>query len=85
MLPFSFLLPFVDMNKIKMNMFKPEISFQFCFVDFSFCRVGLKSCSISISDSEHEQGRHILYPLKAPITTAADDIHKYIFIVFQRK
>ena len=23
--------------------------------------------------------------LKAPITTAADDIYKYIFIVFQRK
>ena len=23
--------------------------------------------------------------LKAPITTAADDIHKYFFIVFQRK
>ena len=23
--------------------------------------------------------------LKAPITTAADDIHKYIFIIFQRK
>ena len=23
--------------------------------------------------------------LKAPITTAADDIHKYIFIVFQKK
>ena len=28
-----------------------------------------------------------VYPLtlKAPITTAADDIHKYFFIVFQRK
>ena len=25
-----------------------------------------------------------LFTLKAPITTAADDIHKYIFIVFQR-
>ena len=23
--------------------------------------------------------------LKVPITTAADDIHKYFFIVFQRK
>ena len=23
--------------------------------------------------------------LKAPITNAADDIHKYLFIVFQRK
>ena len=23
--------------------------------------------------------------LKAPITTAADDIHKYFFVVFQRK
>ena len=23
--------------------------------------------------------------LKAPVTTAADDIHKYFFIVFQRK
>ena len=23
--------------------------------------------------------------LQAPITTAADDIHKYFFIVFQRK
>ena len=26
-----------------------------------------------------------LLTLKAPITTAADDIHKYFFIVFQRK
>ena len=26
-----------------------------------------------------------LYPQLAPITTAADDIHKYFFIVFQRK
>ena len=26
-----------------------------------------------------------LLSLKAPITTAADDIHKYFFIVFQRK
>ena len=26
-----------------------------------------------------------LLALKAPITTAADDIHKYFFIVFQRK
>ena len=27
----------------------------------------------------------IILTLKAPITTAADDIHKYVFIVFQRK
>ena len=27
----------------------------------------------------------ILLILKAPVTTAADDIHKYLFIVFQRK
>ena len=27
----------------------------------------------------------IYLTLKAPITTAADDIHKYFFIVFQRK
>ena len=26
-----------------------------------------------------------LLTLKAPIMTAADDIHKYFFIVFQRK
>ena len=26
-----------------------------------------------------------LLTLKAPIKTAADDIHKYFFIVFQRK
>ena len=26
-----------------------------------------------------------MFTLKAPITTAADDIHKYFFIVFQRK
>ena len=28
---------------------------------------------------------HNLLTLKAPITTAADDIHKYVFIVFLRK
>ena len=28
--------------------------------------------------------QHLL-TLKVPITTAADDIHKYFFIVFQRK
>ena len=28
---------------------------------------------------------NIALTLKAPITTAADDIHKYLFIVFQRK
>ena len=27
----------------------------------------------------------VVLTLKAPITTAADDIHKYFFIVFQRK
>ena len=27
---------------------------------------------------------HYLLTLKAPITTAIDDIHKYFFIVFQR-
>ena len=27
----------------------------------------------------------ILWTLKGPIMTAADDIHKYFFIVFQRK
>ena len=32
------------------------------------------------------KGRQSVVPLtlKAPITTAADDIHKYFFIVFQR-
>ena len=29
--------------------------------------------------------RRIFLTLKAPITTAADDIHKYVFIVFQKK
>ena len=32
----------------------------------------------------HYFGPQPLTP-KAPITTAADDIHKYFFIVFQRK
>ena len=32
-------------------------------------------------DKPHENGIHSL-TLKAPITTAADDIHKYFFIVF---
>ena len=27
----------------------------------------------------------LLLTLKAPIMTAADDIHKYFFIIFQRK
>ena len=27
----------------------------------------------------------LMLTLKAPVTTAADDIHKYFFIVFQRK
>ena len=27
----------------------------------------------------------MMLTLEAPITTAADDIHKYFFIVFQRK
>ena len=27
----------------------------------------------------------IMLTLKAPVTTAADNIHKYFFIVFQRK
>ena len=42
--------------------------------------------------SKYDNGRvaspdkvHILLTLKAPITTAADDIQKYFFIVFQRK
>ena len=29
--------------------------------------------------------RRFYLTLKAPITTAADDIHKYFFIVFQRR
>ena len=28
---------------------------------------------------------YVLLTLKEPITTAADDIYKYFFIVFQRK
>ena len=31
------------------------------------------------------QGAHYFLTLKAPITTAADGIYKYFFIVFQRK
>ena len=31
------------------------------------------------------EDQSISLTLKVPITTAADDIHKYFFIVFQRK
>ena len=38
--------------------------------------------------SQRENDREVVdasITLKAPITTAADDIHKYFLIVFQRK
>ena len=37
-----------------------------------------------VLDDGSSDHRYIL-TLKTPVTTAADDIHKYFFIVFQRK
>ena len=46
------------------------------------CLVFLHNFEKALCDNESDQG---WLTLKAPITTAADDIHKYFFIVFQRK
>ena len=40
---------------------------------------------VSVSSDSWKQKVGSVLTLKAPITTAADDIHKYFFIVFQRK
>ena len=40
---------------------------------------------LAFSYNNQESLKAFLLTLKAPITTAADDIHKYFFIVFQRK
>ena len=46
----------------------------------------LQMCQVWASVLNGFTGMACLYlTLKAPITTAADDIHKYFFIVFQRK
>ena len=48
------------------------------------CTVILQVTGVSYAKDLGIMGQTVL-TLQAPITTAADDIHKYFFIVFQRK
>ena len=51
-------------------------------INFVPCIMGLQELKEKIYLLTQSCG---LLSLKAPITTAADDIHKYFFTVFQRK
>ena len=41
--------------------------------------------AVTVPNQENGGGSAFSLTLKVPITTVADDVHKYIFIVFQRK
>ena len=45
----------------------------------------LEGVKVTETDVNRETEKLQVLAFKAPLTTAADDIHKYFFIVFQRK
>ena len=49
------------------------------------CMPGIQATDVGSLLEQFEEGKEVCLALKAPITTTADDIHKYFFIVFQRK
>ena len=76
-LSFSFLPPLpVEEQKVLFLFIQDDISFWKCFIaQVPNGKLMELRCPKNLST----------LALKGPITTAADDIHKYFFIVFQRK
>ena len=58
---------------------------QFNFNTSKELKIYIRQTNICLTDENLRLFQSHLLTLETPITTAADDIHKYFFIVFQRK
>ena len=76
------------------SMSPPQVQQTFSGIHGNCCMKVIDTTHVAVAGvANKEEGRtvHICFLkyqltlLKVPITTAADDIHNYIFIVFQRK
>ena len=69
---------------LKMNSSFIECKLSESYQQRSYKIIKLEFMNNIYGQSEHDF-RYLILTLKTPITTAADDFHKYFFVAFQRK